>query len=96
MRLREGLAAFDQQIPGFAGTSGQIIGAETRTSSPVRVERNTHYEDRPLQSPTLNGFYPCGEGAGYAGGIVSAAIDGKRVAAAIAGKVSSAPVADAD
>ncbi len=86
VRLREGLLAFDQQIPGFAGPQGQIIGAETRTSSPVRVVRNRHDDANPLQSPTLAGLYPCGEGAGFAGGIVSAAIDGKRVAAAIASR----------
>jgi len=92
VRLREGLMAFDLQIPGFAGKNGQIIGAETRTSSPVRIERNVHHGDSPLQSPTLTGLYPCGEGAGFAGGIVSAAIDGKRVAAAIHATVASGAV----
>jgi uncharacterized protein len=83
-RLREGLASFDQQIPGFAGEFGQMVGVETRTSSPVRVQRNQADADRPLQSPTLAGLYPCGEGAGFAGGIVSAALDGKRIAQALA------------
>lgn len=88
VRLREGLQAFDHQIPGFAGAKGQIIGAETRTSSPVRVVRNGEDDANPLQSPTLAGLYPCGEGAGFAGGIVSAALDGKRVAQALAAAVA--------
>jgi len=79
-RLRLGLDVFDRRMPGFASESGQLIGVESRTSSPVRLVR----DPESLASPTLAGLYPCGEGAGYAGGIVSAAIDGKRVAAALA------------
>jgi uncharacterized FAD-dependent dehydrogenase len=83
VRLREGLMEFQRQIPGFGGPMGQMIGVETRTSSPVRLLRNPHHGENPLQSPTLFGLYPCGEGAGYAGGIVSAALDGKRIAQGI-------------
>ncbi|KAA3611758.1 MAG: FAD-binding protein [Planctomycetota bacterium] len=77
-RLREGFLAFDAKIPGFLSEYGQMIGVETRTSSPVRLLRDTE----SLQSPGLSGLYPCGEGAGYAGGIISAALDGRRVAQA--------------
>ena len=65
-------------MPGFVGPDAQLVGVETRTSSPVRVVR-----DDTLVSPTHAGLYPAGEGAGYAGGIVSAAVDGMRVADAI-------------
>lgn len=78
-RLREGLAAFDRQLRGFLTEEAVLVGVESRTSSPVRVVR----DPASLQSPTLTGLYPCGEGAGYAGGIVSAAMDGVRVARAI-------------
>jgi uncharacterized protein len=77
-RIREALGEFEQHLPGFAGSGGQLIGVETRTSSPVRIER----DKETLQSPTVAGLYPCGEGAGFAGGIVSAAMDGIRVATA--------------
>ncbi|MSP62798.1 MAG: FAD-dependent oxidoreductase [Myxococcales bacterium] len=79
--LRKALPRFGRTVAGFAGESGQVVGVETRTSSPVRVVR----DDRSLQSPSLPGLYPAGEGAGYAGGIVSAAIDGLRIADAILG-----------
>jgi len=78
-RLREALWEFEEHLPGFAGANGQMVGVETRTSSPVRIARDAE----SLQSPTVSGLYPCGEGAGFAGGIVSAALDGARVAAAI-------------
>jgi uncharacterized FAD-dependent dehydrogenase len=79
-RLRAGLAAFDRRLPGFASEHGQLIGVETRTSSPVRLAR----DPETLESLGVPGLYPAGEGAGYAGGIVSAALDGRRVAAALA------------
>ncbi len=79
-RLRAALREFDRRMPGFAGAEAQMLGVETRTSSPVRIAR----DPETLASPGLPGLYPCGEGAGYAGGIVSAAIDGRRVAAALA------------
>ncbi|MDA0667410.1 MAG: NAD(P)/FAD-dependent oxidoreductase [Planctomycetota bacterium] len=78
-RLREAMTEFDEHLPGFAGASGQLLGVETRTSSPVRILRG----NETLESDSLSGLYPCGEGAGYAGGIVSAALDGSLVAAKI-------------
>jgi len=77
-RLREALPVFDRQLRGYLTDEAVLVGVESRTSSPVRVPRDEH-----LQSPDLAGLYPCGEGAGYAGGIVSAALDGMRVARAI-------------
>ena len=78
-RLREGLRVFDQQMRGYLTSEAVLIGVESRTSSPVRVPR----DQTTLMSPDLANLYPCGEGAGYAGGIVSAALDGIRVARAI-------------
>ncbi|MFK5955301.1 MAG: FAD-binding protein [Planctomycetota bacterium] len=75
-RLREALTEFDGHLPGFASSNGQLLGVETRTSSPVRIMRDAE----SLESNSLAGLYPCGEGAGYAGGIVSAALDGVQVA----------------
>lgn len=74
----EGMDSFDRQIHGFASPGAILTGVESRTSSPVRIER-----DEALQS-AVRGCYPCGEGAGYAGGITSAAMDGIRVAEQIA------------
>lgn len=74
----EGMTAFGRQIRGFDGEDTLVSGVESRTSSPVRICR-----DESLQSG-IRGLYPCGEGAGYAGGITSAAMDGLRVAEAIA------------
>jgi len=81
--LREGIASFDRKMKGFVTREATLTGVETRTSAPLRILRN---ED--CQSPTLQGLYPCGEGAGYAGGIMSAALDGIRVADTIAGQVT--------
>jgi len=78
--LREALPAFERQLPGFALPDALLTGVETRTSSPLRVER----DGDDLQSVNIGGLYPAGEGAGYAGGILSAAIDGIRVAEALA------------
>ena len=83
-RLRAGLEAFDRRMRGYLTEEAVLIGVESRTSSPVRVPR--HREQ--LDSPDLAGLYPCGEGAGYAGGIVSAALDGMRVARAAAAALS--------
>lgn len=77
--LEEGIKGCDHLIPGFAREDALILGVESRTSSPVRIER----DEKTLES-TLSGIYPCGEGAGYAGGIMSAAMDGIKVAEAIA------------
>ncbi|GHV04344.1 NAD-utilizing dehydrogenase [Bacteroidia bacterium] len=78
-RLREGLRHFGRSSNGFLSNEAQLIGVETRTSSPVRILR----DKETFQHVTLKGLYPCGEGAGYAGGIVSAAIDGERCAEAL-------------
>ena len=78
--IREALPAFDRQLRGFAMDDAIMTGVETRTSSPVRIRR----DDTSLQSINTAGLYPAGEGAGYAGGILSAAIDGIRVAEALA------------
>ncbi|MDE7323613.1 MAG: FAD-dependent oxidoreductase [Lachnospiraceae bacterium] len=75
----EGMEQFDRTIPGFAGNQAVLSGIESRTSSPVRICR-----DENLQCPTVKGLYPCGEGAGYAGGITSAAMDGILIAETIA------------
>ncbi|WP_035603534.1 FAD-dependent oxidoreductase [Haloferula sp. BvORR071] len=80
-RMQTGLKLFDRKIRGYAGKEALLLGFETRTSSPVRIPRR----DDSLEHPELQGLYPCGEGAGYAGGIVSAAMDGMRVAEAVAG-----------
>ncbi len=77
--IREALPAFDKQIKGFALPDAVLTGIETRTSSPVRITRGAD-----LQSLNVKGLYPAGEGAGYAGGILSAGVDGIRVAEALA------------
>ncbi len=79
--LRAALPVFDRKIHGFAEDNAVLTGVETRSSSPVRILR-----DETLQS-AVRGLYPCGEGAGYAGGITSAAVDGLRSAEAVAGAV---------
>jgi hypothetical protein len=78
--IREALPAFGRQIRGFDRADAVLTGVETRTSSPVRITR----DDETLQSLNVRGLYPCGEGAGYAGGILSAGVDGIRVAEAVA------------
>ena len=77
--LRAGLAALGRQLRGFADPEALLVAAETRTSAPVRILR----DPVTLQAPGFPGVYPVGEGAGYAGGIISAALDGSRAAAAI-------------
>ena len=79
-RLREGFRSADRVSRGFLTNEAVMIGVETRTSSPVRILRDRE----TLRHVTLRGLYPCGEGAGYAGGIVSAAIDGERCAEQLA------------
>lgn len=76
--LREALPLLDRKLRGFAAPDGVLTGVETRSSSPVRILRGENYQS------ALRGLYPCGEGAGYAGGIISAAVDGIRVAEAVA------------
>ena len=77
--IKEGILAFDRKIKGFGDEEAVLSGVESRTSSPVRIHRNEIFESN------ISGIYPCGEGAGYAGGITSAAIDGIKVFEAIAG-----------
>lgn len=78
--LCEGIEAFGKKLQGFDREDALLSGIETRTSSPVRIERNEAFESN------ISGIYPCGEGAGYAGGITSAAMDGIKVAEAVAVK----------
>jgi uncharacterized protein len=78
--LREALPVFEKRIPGYCGPESLLTGVETRTSSPLRLTR----DPRTLESTNVRGLYPGGEGAGYAGGILSAAIDGIRLAEAVA------------
>ena len=79
--LEEGIKGCEKLIPGFARKDAILLGIESRTSSPVRIERSNETMEN-----VVKGFYPCGEGAGYAGGIMSAAMDGIKVAEAIAMK----------
>ncbi|MDR0577955.1 MAG: FAD-dependent oxidoreductase [Candidatus Accumulibacter sp.] len=83
--IREAIPAFDRQIRGFALPDAILTGVETRTSSPLRIARGGD-----LQSLSVKGLYPAGEGAGYAGGILSAGIDGIRVAEAVALQIAAA------
>jgi uncharacterized FAD-dependent dehydrogenase len=80
--MREAMPVFGQKIKGFDMPDAVLTGVETRTSSPLRIER-----DLDLQSPTVRGLYPGGEGAGYAGGILSAAVDGIKLGEALAKKL---------
>jgi uncharacterized protein len=73
--LKRGIAEFDKKMPGFITQEANLIGVETRTSSPVRICRRSDG-----QSENIRGLYPCGEGAGYAGGIISSALDGIKAA----------------
>lgn len=82
--LREGFKAFGKKMKGFLTNDAQIVAVESRTSSPVRIPR----DPESLEHPQISGFFPCGEGAGYAGGIVSAAMDGERCAEAVAKKIA--------
>ena len=79
-RLSKGFQQFGRSSHGFLTNEACMIGMETRTSAPVRIVR----DNDTLQHVTISGLFPCGEGAGYAGGIVSAGIDGERCADAVA------------
>jgi hypothetical protein len=81
--LVQGFKSFGQKMKGYLTNEAQVVGVESRTSSPVKIPR----DKITWQHVHMRGLYPCGEGAGYAGGIVSAAMDGERVAEAIALKV---------
>ena len=84
-RLQQAFKEFGKKMPARYGSNGYftneavVVATESRTSSPVRIPRNAE----TLQHPQIKNLYPCGEGAGYAGGIVSAAMDGEKVASAI-------------
>jgi uncharacterized protein len=86
--IREALPAFERRIKGFAMADAVLTGVETRTSSPLRITRG-----RDWQSLNVKGLYPAGEGAGYAGGIMSAAVDGIEVAEALASRLLGLQVA---
>jgi uncharacterized FAD-dependent dehydrogenase len=79
-RLREGFLEFGNKMQGYLTNDAVILGVESRTSSPIKIPRDID----TMQHPQIKGLYPCGEGAGYAGGIVSSAMDGERCADAIA------------
>jgi uncharacterized FAD-dependent dehydrogenase len=78
-RLREGLRLFDASMKGYLTNEAVILGVESRTSSPVRIPRNPE----TMEHVHISGLYPCGEGSGYSGGIVSSAVDGMKVAEAV-------------
>jgi uncharacterized FAD-dependent dehydrogenase len=80
--IREALPAFERQIPGFSMPDAVLTGVETRTSSPLRITRG-----KDCQSQNVAGLYPAGEGAGYAGGIMSAGVDGIEVAEALGARL---------
>jgi uncharacterized FAD-dependent dehydrogenase len=80
--LKRGFGEFERKMPGFVTGEATLIGVETRTSSPVRIIRGENG-----QSVTVAGLFPCGEGAGYAGGIISSALDGIRAAESLAGSL---------
>ena len=74
--MKEAIVGMERFLKGFSSPDALLTAAETRSSSPVRITRNSE----TLQSVSISGLYPCGEGAGYAGGIVSAAVDGIKCA----------------
>ncbi len=84
--IREAIPAFEKKMPGFAMSDAVLTGLETRTSSPIRIKR----DNKSLQSLNTQGLYPAGEGAGYAGGILSAGVDGIKVAEAVAWNIVNA------
>jgi uncharacterized FAD-dependent dehydrogenase len=85
--IREALPVFGKKIRGFDMADAVLTGVETRTSSPIRIDRG-----EGLQSTNIAGLFPAGEGAGYAGGILSAAVDGIRVAEALAQAISDSAI----
>lgn len=78
-RLREAIRVFDKRMHGYLTNEAIVVGVESRTSTPVRIPRDT----QTLMHPEVEGLFPSGEGAGYAGGIISAALDGERIAEAV-------------
>lgn len=86
--LQKGLLNFDTKLAGFAAADAVLTGPETRTSSPVRIVRNA----QSLEAVGAEGLYPCAEGAGYAGGIMSAAADGIRCAEKVLEKLGGGAI----
>ena len=84
--MRAAIGILDRKLHGFAHPGAALTGVETRSSSPVRITRGEN-----LNSISARGLYPCGEGAGYAGGILSAAADGLRCADALIGRADELP-----
>jgi uncharacterized FAD-dependent dehydrogenase len=85
--MREALPVFGRKIPRYDDPDALLTGVETRTSAPIRIRRGANF-----QSVNVRGLYPAGEGAGYAGGILSAAVDGIKVAEAVARAMANEPV----
>jgi hypothetical protein len=85
VRLRAALIDIDKRMKGYLTSEANVIGSESRTSAPIRIPR----EHSSLMHPQINALFPCGEGAGYAGGILSAAMDGQAVAKAVAKYLST-------
>jgi uncharacterized FAD-dependent dehydrogenase len=83
--LQQGFRNFGTRMKGYLTNDAQIVGVESRTSSPVKIPRNKE----TLEHPQIKNLFPCGEGAGYAGGIVSAAMDGERCAEAVFTKITN-------
>jgi uncharacterized FAD-dependent dehydrogenase len=83
--LQQGFRNFGTKMKGYLTNDAQVVGVESRTSSPVKIPR----DPLSLEHPQISGLFPCGEGAGYAGGIVSAAMDGERCAEAVALKIKA-------
>ena len=83
-RLREAISVFDKRMRGYLTNEAVVVGVESRTSTPVRIPRDRD----TLQHPDIAGLYPTGEGAGFAGGIISAALDGERIAEVIKERMS--------
>ena len=79
LSLRKGIASFDRKMRGYLTSEAIVVGVESRTSTPVRIPR----DPETLMHPEVEGLFPSGEGAGYAGGIISAALDGERIAQAV-------------
>ncbi len=83
-RLRSGFRLFGSAMKGYLTNEAVVLGVESRTSSPVRIPR----DPETMEHVQISGLYPCGEGSGYSGGIVSSAVDGMRAAEAIGRKLS--------
>ena len=83
--LKEAFLHFGKKMKGYFTNEAVVVATESRTSSPVRIPRDA----QTLEHPQVKGLFPCGEGAGYAGGIVSAAMDGEKIAAMVAARIKT-------